>query len=457
MSAHEFNPTELPWHEEAEHAVLGALLFDNDAWDRCADILLGKHFFAGAHAAIYGAIGGLINCGKPADVITVFEQLRKIGRDEYAGGLPFLNQVAQSVPGSRNVRRHAEIIVEHWMTRALIEQSDEAMSIAKEPGLARDKLERIVSSFGSLERGQIDNVPKSMDKVAVEVIDRINEMHERGEGYRSGLSTFFPGLDDVLGGGFQEGQIIILGGRPGSGKSALALHWGGRHAVNEDNKGLYFSQEMGSMELGQRMLANISGASYSRIKTGRLQDIEWGYISDGTEKLGRSDFHIDEQVGLRLQDIRIKARGQKGVKLIVLDYLQLCAGADEGAMNRNTELETISRGLKQLARQLKCAIVVLSALSRNVDERKHGRAIMKDYKDCGAIEADADVCLSLFQLRPRDAQGITLMGMDVLKNRGGPLGSSHALEFHGDTMNWWQSEFTVAELLKPDRTPKVDL
>jgi replicative DNA helicase len=340
---------------------------------------------------------------------------------------------------------------EKWMRRAMIENASAAMDLArnsKKPVL--DTLEGITMLFQGMERGVVKNMPEQINRVMCKVIDTINEMHEAGPGAKRGISTGIKALDILLGGGLKGGKVYLLGGRPGMGKSALALGWCVDAAVDEDEISLYLSQEMPELEVGQRALAHEAGVSYTRIQSGALQDIEWGRLTEGTEKLSKSALHVLEQSGLTKEDISIKVRSVKGVKLIVLDYVQLCAGAEEGDDTRNAVLEKISRFLKQLAMVLDAAVVVLSALNRVVEDRRNGRALMRDFKDCGALEADADVILSLFEARPRDSAGTRLMGIDVLKQRAGPTGAVSAT-FHGDYMQFTDCEYELEELLKKVR------
>lgn len=442
-----------PHSIEAEQSVLGCLLIDNASWDKVGDILTEKDFYRFEHQHIYLAIGGLINAGKMADIITVYEQIKSMGQlTERSIELTYLNELAQSVVSSRSARAYAEVVREKKMLRSMIAASDEIATACFNPQGrdATELMEEASLRISSLEKGLVDNVPEAIDKTVVRVIDRVNELHEQGPDAVLGWTTGFDGLNEILGGGLQGGKVYLLGGRPAMGKTALAIQVAGRLAVNEGLPVTFLSQEMGKMEFGQRLTANIGDISYARLKKGQPQDIEWGKLSEAVEKLGKSPLHIDCQSGLTQADISIKFRYIKGMLVGVLDYIQLCAGVEEGGRNRNQVLEAISRSIKQLAMKLNAAIIVLSALNRKVDERPHGRAIMSDFKDCGALEADADVIMSLFELRAKDSRGVRIMGLDVLKQRDGPIGSV-PLDFHGEHMQWWESEFTMGELLKKER------
>lgn len=445
------DPQAPPWSQEAEQSVLGGLMLDNGAWDRAADLVEARQFFDGQHRVIFDVIGSMISSMKPADVITVFQRCQVLGRSNPVAEqvtMIYLNALVESVPSATNIRRYAEIVNETWRERVLIAQADEAMSIARSAGPAAGKLERIVQGFGSLERQNVRNVPRTIQDIMVERLDHLTALNEGSVtmGWTTGLNQ----VDKLLRGGFQPGRVYLLGGRPAQGKSALSLWMASNSALLDGLSSLYLSQEMPDSEVGERTLAMTAQVSYTNLQTGKLSDREWGKVSEGVEKLASANFHIDSQTGLSAGDIGIKVRTIQGVNLVVLDYVQLCRGTGEGENNRNGELEVISRALKQLAKDRNCAVIVLSALSRKVDERGHRRPIMSDFRDCGALEADCDVQMSLFQLRALDERGARIMGLDIIKNRQGPTGIV-ALDFWPDLMSWAESEYRAEDLLAPEK------
>lgn len=450
----ENDPLGPPWSQEAEQSVLGGLMLDNGAWDRVGDLLADHQFFDVQHRLIYGVIGAMVNSLKPADVITVFQRCQELGRSNPVAEqvtLVYLNALTESTPSAANIRRYAEIVNEKWRERSLIAQADESLTIARALGAPEDKLERIVQGFGALERGTVRNMPRPINDIMIERLDHLVALNEGSApmGWTTGLNQ----VDGLLRGGFQPGRTYLLGGRPGQGKSALALWWAANSAVTDGLSSLYLSQEMPDSEVGERTMATIGQISYEHLQTGKLSDAEWAKVSDAVEKMRGANFHVDAQTGLSWGDIAIKVRSVKGVNIGVLDYVQLCRGTGEGESNRNGELEVISRTLKQLAKDRNMAIIVLSGLSRKVDERPHRRPIMSDFRDCGALEADCDVQMSLFQLRRLDARGARVMGLDFLKNRQGPLGCI-ALDFWPDLMSWAESEYKAEDLLAPEKKGK---
>lgn len=444
------DPDDLPWSSEAEQSVLGGLLLDNSAWDRVGDLITDRCFFDGRHAEIYRAIGSLVNASKPADVITVFTVLQDWASDAAIEvSMEYLNALSASVPSAANARRYAEIVLEKWLTRALMEKLDHGLTVARGRGTAMEKVAKVAESIQQLEITQVAMVPEQLGTTLVELVDHTNAL-ATGETPLA-LSTFLPGLDALID-GFKPGLVYLLGARPGMGKTALALWWSGKHACLHDpiTRVEYLSQEMPKLEVTQRICASKAQISYTRLRKGDLDPDEWSRFTAAIDDMRGAHLWIDEQTGLSAGDIAIKARFVKDLNLLVLDYFQLCEGADGGARDgsRNSELEAISRALKTLAKQRRCAVLVLSALNRKVDERAHRRPIMSDFRDCGALEADADVIMTLFPARNHMATlGCMVMGMDVLKHRQGPTGEL-ALNFYKEFMSWGQSEYELADLLK---------
>lgn len=441
-----------PHSVEAEQSVLGGLLLDNSGWDRCGDVLLNTAFYGHQHRLIYGAIGHLINANRPADIFTVYERLQEMARtDKFADqiDMAYLNSMAASVPSAANIRAYAEIVASRHAERLLIAATDEAATLAwNGDGTPAEKLERIVSSFGILEGRNVTNKPRALEQLLIERLDSLTARHEGTEplGWATGMSQ----VDKLLKGGLHPGRMYLLGGRPGMGKSSIALSWSLDMALGQDLSGQYFSQEMPEAEVTDRAICKVANVSYDRFQMGKLFDAEWGRVSEAIERMTRISFHIDATTGLGAGDIGMRVRYVKGVKVVVLDYVQLCRGLGETESNRNNELSLVSRTLKTLAKSRECAMLVLSGLNRKADERPYRRPIMNDFRDCGQLEADADAILTLFPLRALDSRGIRIMGLDVIKNRQGALGCV-ALDFQPEMMWWGESEYSAEELLKPDK------
>ncbi|MBT9527945.1 MAG: replicative DNA helicase [Rhizobacter sp.] len=425
----------IPPHSiEAEQSVIGGLLIDNSAWDRAGDLLTDSDFYRHEHRLIYAAIGSLMNASKPADVITVFEQLQSLGKAEDCGGLVYLNALAQSVPSAANLRRYAEIVRERAVLRKLVAASDEIATAAFNPqgrpvpqilDEAESKIFKIGEEGSRSRQGFI-----SMDTLVVQLIDRVNELHENGAEEVTGVRTGFYDMDKMTA-GLQAGDLIILAARPSMGKTAFALNIAEHVAVNEGLPVVVFSMEMGAAQLALRMVGSLGRIDQSNLRTGKLRDDEWGRLSEAVEKLGKAAVFIDEGSALTPTELRARARrqarqcGQLG--LIVVDYLQLMSGSGGSSEeNRATVIGEISRGLKSLAKELKCPVIALSQLNRSVETRTDKRPMMSDLRESGAIEQDADVIMFIYRDDYYTKEACKEPGVAEIiigKQRNGPTGT----------------------------------
>ena len=425
----------IPPHSiEAEQSVLGGLLLDNTAWDRAGDLLTESDFYRYEHRHIYAAIGTLVNATKPADVITVFEHLQSLGKAEDCGGLVYLNALAQSVPSAANLRRYAEIVRERAVLRKLVATSDEIATTAFNPqGRAvseiLDEAEGKIFRIGE-EGSRSRQGFQTMDALVVQLIDRVNELHENGAEEVTGVRTGFYDLDRMTA-GLQPGDLIVLAARPSMGKTAFALNIGEYVAVTEGLPVVVFSMEMGAAQLALRMVGSLGRIDQQNLRTGRLRDDEWGRLSEAVEKLGKVSMFIDESPALTPSEVRARARrqarqcGQLG--LIIVDYMQLMSGSGSSSdENRATVLGEISRGLKGLAKELKCPVIALSQLNRSVETRTDKRPMMSDLRESGAIEQDADVIMFIYRDEYYTKEACKEPGIAEIiigKQRNGPTGT----------------------------------
>jgi replicative DNA helicase len=420
-----------PHSVEAEQSVLGGLLLDNMAWDRAGDLLTDSDFYRYEHRLIYAAIGALIAGSKPADVITVFEQLQGLGKAQDCGGLAYLNALAQSVPSAANMRRYAEIVRERSILRKLIAASDEIATNAFNPqgravSAVLDEAESKIFQIGEEGSRQKQGF-QSIDKLVVSLIDRVQELHDNGAEEVTGVRTGFYDLDRMTA-GLQKGDLIVLAARPSMGKTAFALNIAEHVAVQEGLPVLVFSMEMGASQLALRLVGSLGRINQQNLRTGRLDSGEWERLTDSVEKLSQVQLHIDETAGLTSSELRARARrmarqfGTLG--LIVIDYLQLMNGSGGHEENRATVLGEISRGLKALAKELQCPVIALSQLNRSVESRQDKRPMMSDLRESGAIEQDADIIMFIYRddyydkasKKPGQAEII------IAKQRNGPVG-----------------------------------
>ncbi len=422
----------IPPHSiEAESSVLGGLLLDNTAWDRMGDLLVDGDFYRHEHKLIFAAIGGLINGSKPADVITVYEQLQTLGKADESGGLVYLNSLAQYVPSASNIRRYAEIVRERSILRKLVSASDEIATNAFNPqGKTVDKIldeaEQKIFNIGE-EGTRMKQGFQSMDALVVELLDRVTEMADNPNditGVRTGFYEF-----DKMTSGLQPGDMIVLAARPSMGKTSLAINIAEHVALNEGLPVAVFSMEMGASQLAVRIVGSIGRIDQGHLRTGKLTDEEWPRLTEAIEKLRTVSLHIDETPGLSTSELRANARrlarqyGRLG--LIVVDYLQLMSTSMSGDENRATAVGEISRGLKMLAKELKCPVIALSQLSRGVESRTDKRPMMSDLRESGAIEQDADIIMFIYRddYYNKESKEPGVAEVIISKHRNGPTGT----------------------------------
>ena len=420
-----------PHSQEAESSVLGGLLLDNNSWDKVADLLVEADFYRYEHRLVFASITSLVNANRPADVITVFEQMQSQGKADEIGGLAYLNSLAQYVPSSANIRRYAEIVRERSILRKLVSVSDEiATSALNTNGRPvtniLDEAEQKIFSIGE-EGSRMRQGFQSMDKLVVQLLDRVEEMSQNPNDI-TGVPTGFFDLDRMTS-GMQAGDLIVLAARPSMGKTALAINIAEHVALQEDLPVAVFSMEMGASQLAIRIVGSIGRIDQGRLRTGKLIDDEWPRLSDAIERLKTVSLSIDETPGLTTSELRASARrlarscGKLG--LVVVDYLQLMSGSGGGdGENRATELGEISRGLKMLAKELQCPVIALSQLNRGVEQRTDKRPMMSDLRESGAIEQDADVIMFIYRddYYNKDSKDPGVAEIIIAKQRNGPTG-----------------------------------
>lgn len=427
-----------PHSIEAESSVLGGLLLDNRMWELCADVLTAGDFYRHENQQIFAAIEALINADKPADVVTVFAELQRQGKASDTCSLAYIGNLAQYVPSASNIRRYSEIVRERAILRQLIGVGDEVAGSAFDTQ-GKDAAELLDVAMGKLQALAIHRggqEPVVVGDMALDLAKRVEALY-RGE-VQPGISTGIPSLNKRLNGGLRAGTQIILAARPSVGKSSLAM----QICINLAEAGhpaAFLSQEMPKRDLMDRAGSNVGRILLDNIITGNLRGCEWPRLTEAVDKLQRLPLYLDDQPALTLSDIQSKARAlvrQHGIKLLVLDYIQLC-GSRKTAEKRHHQIEEISRGLKTLAKQLDITILALSQLNRGLESRIGGKPQLSDLKESGAIEEDADVVILLSQDHVADG-GAKVIEANFAKNRQGRVGSS-ALAFDGGFQSWIDS------------------
>ncbi len=421
-----------PHSIEAEQSVLGGLLLDNAAWDRIADFISEEDFYRYDHRIIFQCMVKLINSSRPADVITVYEALSVQGKAEEAGGLTYLNALAQNTPSAANIRRYAEIVRDRGVLRKLITVSDEIAGNAfnpqgKEVKQMLDEAESKI--FAIAEEGARGAQGfQAIQPLLTQVVERIDELYNRdNQNDITGVPTGFVDLDKMTS-GLQPGDLVIVAGRPSMGKTAFSLNIGENVAIDSGLPVAVFSMEMGGAQLAMRMLGSVGRLDQSRLRIGKLSDEDWPKLTHAIQKMNEAQLYIDETPALSSIELRARSRrlarqcGKLG--LIIVDYLQLMS-ANVAGENRATEISEISRNLKGLAKELNCPVIALSQLNRSLEQRPNKRPVMSDLRESGAIEQDADVIMFIYrdQVYNPDSPDKGTAEIIIGKQRNGPIGS----------------------------------
>ena len=426
-----------PHSVEAEQSLLGGLLLDNQAWEKIADLVSIDDFYRDDHRRIFRHIGKLIEASRPADVVTVLESIEASEDKDKTGGIAYLGSLSQNTPSALNIRRYAELVRERAVQRKLAQVATDIAEIALSPsgkdvGQLLDEAETRILEIG--EQGARNRIGfEEIQPVLARVMERIDFLYHRDNPSDvTGVATGFVDLDEKTA-GLQEGDLIIVAGRPSMGKTAFALNMAENVAVDNGLPVAIFSMEMGGTQLAMRMLGSIARVDQHRMRTGRLNDEEWGKLSSAMGKLNDAPIFIDETAALNALELRSRARrlrrqcGKLG--LIVVDYLQLMSGSNQASSeNRATEISEISRGLKALAKELNVPVVALSQLNRALEQRNDKRPMMSDLRESGAIEQDADVILFIYRDEvyfPEKPDSRGKAEVIIGKQRNGPIGTVH--------------------------------
>jgi replicative DNA helicase len=369
---------------EAESGILGALLLDNNALDRVSDRLKPEHFFNAANREVYAEICTQVLSSKQADVITVFQAMNgRIGLDD-------LNALAQFVPSAANIRRYADTVIERAKSRGLLSVSAEITELAQDH--TRSIEDRVEAAQGQLSK-LIDDAPRDDWISAHEgAVAHIDTLEDRAEGKITAWPTGLQDLDEILEGGMRPGELVVVGARPSMGKTALAMSIGLRMA-SDYTVGM-LSMEMPHSELRDRQTAILGKISLSTVKRPN-KGLQWDSVVEGVEKAKKLNWYASDQGGLNINQVRSKARNLKrlhGLNVLIIDYIGLMSGLDS-KQQRAYQLEEISRGLKNLAKELGIAVLCLAQVNRKVEDRAEHAPVLSDLRDSGAIEQDADVVM----------------------------------------------------------------
>lgn len=419
------------WAQEAEQSLIGAFFLGHQGVGTTPP-LLSAHFFDKRHGTIFAAIQSLQAKNLPVDPITVLAELGS--QAEECGGLAYLSQLSTACPSLKAAPRYAQIVREKAKFRALLSAVDEAKDAAYAESNISETLDKVTSLFLTLQKDEIVKQPKSLAELAIGRTQYYEDL-EMGR-VNPGWPTNIPGLDRLLNGGLRPGALYILAARPSVGKSSFSQTLGMAQA-KAGRKVLFLSQEMAAEELADRGVSAAGKINFGMLMTGKLQQDDWARAAEVLSAEELKNFFVDDQPALKLLDVRAKAKQIPGLSVLILDYLQLCSGDGD---NRNAEIEQISRGLKALAKELNIAIIALSQLNRQVEQRTSKRPLLSDLRDSGSIEQDADVVMFLWPVQEFDHA--KLIGLAIEKNRQGMCGK-FGLNFEGRYQRWTESTESV--------------
>lgn len=428
-----------PHDDDAESAVLGALLIDHDAASLGAELINPDYFYSPANKEIFEAMKELYEDRKPVDLVTLTSVLKKRKSFDKVGGATYLTSLAGSVPSAANIEHYTQILREKFIRRSLISlggsMTDKAFIEDEEATTVLDNLEQEVFK---ISQQQIEQGFSHIKGALAESFDRLDALHKNGGSLR-GVETGFTDLDFLLS-GLQQSNLIVLAARPGQGKTAFTINIAQHITVNSRIPVGIFSLEMSKEELVDRLLVSQADIDAWKLKTGKLSEDDFEKLSTAMGELAEAPIYIDDTPGISIAEIRTKARRLKletGLKLLIVDYLQL-VNPGKRFENRVNEVSYVSQNLKNLARELKIPVIAVSQLSRAVEHRGERKPQLADLRESGAIEQDADVVMFLYT-KDEEFTSQRVVSINVAKHRNGPVGEKDLL-FRGDRIKFYNIE-----------------
>ena len=420
----------MPQNVNAEQSVLGAALLDKEAVPVILEILKAEDFYREDHKAVFECILDLFNRGKDIDIVTITNLLKQKGTFDEYGGIDYLESLLNSVPTTANIRSYAKIVEEKAILRKLIRASNEASDMGYE---AAHDVEYILDQA---EKGIFNILQKKsgqgfyhIEEVLQTAIEGIEELFQN-EGVVSGIPTGFTLLDYKTA-GLHNADLIFVAGRPGMGKTTLAVNIAQSIAINQKKAVAIFSLEMAKEQLVNRMLCSEAMIENDKIKTGQLADEDWGKLMEASGALSEAPIYIDDTPGVTMTEIRSKCRRlkmEKDIQLVVIDYIQLIQGAGK-TENRQQEVSEISRSLKILAKELNVPVICAAQLSRAAESRSDKRPMLSDLRESGSIEQDADIVMFIYRddYYNEESEKPNIAEIILAKHRNGSTGKIELL------------------------------
>jgi replicative DNA helicase len=421
----------IPPHSiQGEQSVLGGLMLDNSTWDQVADRVGEQDFYRREHQLIFRAVVALAERSQPFDVVTLSEELERVGVLEEVGGLAYLGMLAKDTPSAANIRAYADIVREHSVMRQMIRVGTDIADNGFNPeGRSSiellDEAERKVFEIAE-QRARGGSGFQSISRLLTRAVDRIETLFQE-ENPITGLSTGFRDFDEKTA-GLQPSDLIIIAGRPSMGKTSFAMNIAENVAIQVQRPVAVFSMEMPGDSLAMRMMSSLGRIDQHRVRSGQLEEDDWPRLTSAVSMLSEAKLHIDDTPALTPTEVRARARRLKrelgDLGLIVIDYLQLMQ-APGAAENRTNEISAISRGLKALAKELDVPLIALSQLNRSLEQRTNKRPIMSDLRESGAIEQDADLVVFIYrdEVYNEDSPEKGVAEIIIGKQRNGPIGT----------------------------------
>ncbi|HUD44813.1 MAG TPA: replicative DNA helicase [Patescibacteria group bacterium] len=428
-----------PHNDEAEQSVLGAILIDKEAMTLASGILRPEHFYNELYGLIFSAMIRIHEDRRPIDILTITNELKKHNTDNKIKS-SVLTDLVNAVPTAANIEEYAQIVKENAVKRALIHAATEVAELGfQEDKDVKELLDKAESSIFSISQAHIKRNFIPIRETLTESFDRLEELHRLGEGLR-GVPTGFTDLDKMLS-GMQKSNLLILAARPGQGKTALVVNIAQYVSLIQKKAVGIFSLEMSKEELVDRLMVSQADVDAWRHKTGRLNEDDWGRLSDAMGQLAEAPLFIDDTPGLSIAEMRSKARRlqlEQNLGLIIVDYLQL-VDAGQKFENRVLEVSHVSKSLKNLARELNVPVLAASQLSRAVEHRGERRPQLADLRESGAIEQDADVVMFIYRPDAEVTSTNIPTKLLIAKHRNGATGEIDLL-FRGDRVRFYSVE-----------------
>ena len=418
-----------PHSGEAEQAILGGLMLENQVWDKISEKVCETDFYRTEHRILFRAILALATKNQPFDVVTLLDNLKSNNVLDDAGGEAYLFELANNTPSVANVSAYADIVREKSVQRQLISVATDIADSAYNPG-SRDLTELLDFAeskvFAIAEQTPSDGGPEIIKSILVRAVEKIDALYHNGDAL-TGLSTGLKDLDERTS-GLQPSDLIIVAGRPSMGKTTFAMNIAEHAAIQSNKPVVVFSMEMPGDSLAMRMMSSLGRIDQHRIRSGKLNDDDWPRITSAVHMLSEAPLFIDDTAALSPAELRARARrlmkehGQLG--LIVIDYLQLMKVPGSKSDNRTAEISEISRSLKSLAKELKVPVIALSQLNRSLEQRQDKRPVMSDLRESGAIEQDADLICFIYrdEVYNEDSPDKGTAEVIIAKQRNGPIG-----------------------------------